>query len=157
MGTGVSATSKQYFVVNRNGKLSLIEPMPRYLKEYATEYNYLFSKIHDCSKILKVDDCNLDLVNNFGNIVRKFLEIHLFFKYPGTYDVLKELPRFFSANKTSIELVNRFCHEGSHGSLERAQRPCELPEEAIKVANIIIEKLQEDKDQFESLVKSIGK
>jgi len=144
---------KRFFVINRYNESSIIEQMPKYLKDYATEYNYLFSKILYCSRIQKVDDNNYDLIINFSNIARKFLEVHLYFKYPDASD--DKLQRFFLYDGIAVELINRLCNEGSHCSLEQAQKVDQMPE-AILAAKKIIEKLKEDKDQYNALLKSIG-
>jgi hypothetical protein len=96
---------------------------------------------------------NYDLIINFGNIARKFLEIHLFFKYP--YFSNDKIFRFFANDEISGELINRLCNESSHFSLERAQRCDEIPE-AVTAAKKIIDKLKEDKEQFDSLIKSLN-
>jgi wobble nucleotide-excising tRNase len=145
---------KRFFVINRTGDKSIIEVMPNYLKVYATEYNYLFSKILECSQIEIINDNNHELIYNFGNIARRFFEIHLYFKYPDNSK--NKLQRFFANDTVAAELINRFYNETSHGSLERAQRIGEIPE-AIPTAKIIIEKLKQDSEQFEALLRSIGK
>jgi len=145
---------KRFFIINRHLESSRIEQMPKYLSDYATEYNYLFSKILDCSKIQNVDDSNFDLIVNFGNVARRFLEIHLYFKFPDTDD--GKIHRFFANDEITAELINRLCNEGSHGSLEQAQRVGEIPE-AIPAAKKIIEKIEEDNAQYNSLLKSIGR
>jgi len=144
---------KRYLIVNRRIETSSIEVMPNYLRDYATEYNFLFSRILYCSRIQNVDDSNFDLIANFGSTARRFLEIHLYFKFPDIDDDSK-IRRFFANDEIAAELVNRLCNEGSHGSLEQAQRMSELPE-VVPVAKKIIDKLQEDIDQFNSLLMSI--
>lgn len=148
------SVEKGYYIIQRNGERSSIQVMPKYLSEYATEYNYLFSRILECSEIEAVDDSNHDLVYNFGNTARRFLEIHLYFKYPDMSESSEKLRKFFGADVVTSELINRLCNESSHGSLEQAQKIGELPE-SILVAKKIIIKLQEDTEQYESLSKSI--
>jgi len=114
----------------------------------------LFSKILYCSRIQHVDDSNFHLIANFGSTARRFLEIHLYFKFPDADDDSK-IRRFFANDEIAAELINRLCNEGSHGSLEQAQRVGESPE-AIPAAMKLIEKLQVDIEQFNSLLKSIG-
>lgn len=151
----LSSVEKRCFIIQRSGELSLIRKMPKYLSEYATEYNYLFSRILECSKIETVDDSNHELIYNFGNTARRFLEIHLYFKYPDTSESTEKLRKFFVTDEIAAELINRLCNENSHGSLEQAQKVGELPE-SIPVAKKIIEKLQEDAEQYNSLLTSIG-
>ncbi|NLC92087.1 MAG: AAA family ATPase, partial [Treponema sp.] len=149
------SVEKRYFVIQRKGELSTIQKMPKYLSEYATEYNYLFSQIYKCSQIETIDDSNHDLICNFGNIARRFLEIHLYFKYPDMSDCADKLRKYFKTDDIAAEMINRLCNESSHGSLEQAEKVDELPE-AIYVAKKIIKKLQEDTEQYSSLLNSIS-
>lgn len=148
---------KQYFIINRQGHYSELKKMPKYLKEYGTEFNYLFSSIYRCSLITTVDDTNYELFYNFGNNARKFLEIYLYFKYPDYTHTNDKLERFFGENKVPPILIDRVNNEYSHlsGSVERAAMPVEVPEMAL-VAKSIIEKLkEEDSDQYSALMSSI--
>ncbi len=73
---------RQFFLVVRQDKVATIQIMPKYLKEYITEFNYLFHQIYKCSEMAVVDDSNYTAFYNFGNNARKFLEIYLYYKYP---------------------------------------------------------------------------
>lgn len=149
------SVEKRCFIIQRSGEISSIQKMPKYLSEYATEYNYLFSRILDCSKIETIDDSNHDLIYNLGNTARRFLEIHMYFKYPDTSDFTEKLRKFFGTDEIAAELIIRLCNESSHGTLEQAQRVGELPE-SIPAANKIIKKLQEDTEQYKSFLTSIS-
>lgn len=151
----LKSCEKQYFIINRQGHYSTILPMPRYLKDYGTEFNYLFSCIYKCSCITTVDDTNFELFYNFGNNARKFLEIYLYFKYPDFSE--DKLQRFFGENKVPPILTDRINNEYSHlkGSIERAAMPVEVPE-MVSTAKLIIEKIKEDSDQYAALMNSIG-
>ncbi|MHA0856446.1 AAA family ATPase [Paenibacillus sp. CMAA1364] len=147
--------SKQYFIINRQGHYSTILLMPRYLKEFGTEFNYLFSCIYKCSCITTVDDSNYELFYNFGNNARKFLEIYLYFKYPDFSE--DKLERFFGDDKVPPILIDRINNEYSHlqGSIERATMPVEVPE-MVSTAKLIIDKVKEDGDQYSAFMRSIG-
>ncbi|WP_145329933.1 AAA family ATPase [Paenibacillus xylanexedens] len=147
--------SKQYFIINRQGHYSTLLLMPKYLKEFGTEFNYLFSCIHQCSCIDTVDDSNFHLFYNFGNNARKFLEIYLYFKYPDFSE--DKLERFFGEDKIPSILIDRINNEYSHlqGSIERAAMPVEVPE-MVSTARLIIDKVKEDAEQYTALMKSIG-
>jgi len=151
----LKSCEKQYFIINRQGHYSTILSMPRYLKDYGTEFNYLFSCIYKCSCITTVDDTNFELFYNFGNNARKFLEIYLYFKYPDFSE--DKLQRFFGENKVPPILTDRINNEYSHlkGSIERAAMPVEVPE-MVSTAKLIIEKIKEDSDQYAALMNSIG-
>lgn len=147
-----------YFLVNRKDKISELLPMPKYLKEYITEFNYLFEQIFRCSKIDRVDDSNYTLFYNFGNNARKFLEIFLFYKYPDLDCQTKKMEKFFGANKVPAILTDRINNEYSHlfGVLERGGFPVQVPE-MNSTAKLILKRIKElDKEQYKSLMSSIG-
>jgi wobble nucleotide-excising tRNase len=148
---------KKYFIINRQGCYSTILQMPNYLKEYGTEFNFLFSCVYKCSCITTVDDANYHLFYNFGNDARKFLEIYLYFKYPDSSSTDDKLKRFFGENKVPYILTNRINNEYSHlqGAIERAAMPIEVPE-MVSTAKLIIEKVKEDSDQYVAFLNSIG-
>jgi wobble nucleotide-excising tRNase len=151
----LKSCEKQYFILNRQGQYSMLLQMPKYLKEYGTEFNYLFSCIYKCSCITTVDDTNYELFYNFGNNARKFLEIYLYFKYPDFSE--DKLQRFFGEDRIPPILVERINNEYSHlaGSVERAAMPVEVPE-MVSTAKLIIDKVKEDSNQYQALMNSIG-
>ncbi len=94
----------QYYFIERGVKKSIetseIKKLPKCLERYTTEFNYLFEQIYKFKNIDDTynEDLKISLVYNFGNNLRKFLEIYLFFKYPNEIKSLdKELiKRFFN-------------------------------------------------------------
>ena len=150
-------TEMAYFLINRKDKESEILPMPKHLKEYNTEFNYLFEQVYQCSEIDNIDESNYTIFYNFGNNARKFLEIYLYYKYPDFSDSMVKMERFFGDDSVPAILIDRVNNEYSHlcGAFERGLKPVEAPE-MQKIANSIIKKLKEDKDQFNSLLDSIG-
>lgn len=151
-----SSVSKGYFLIERVGKVSRIIKMPKYLSNNATEFNYLFSAIYKCSQCESVTDDNYDILHSFGNNARKFLELLLFFYYPDdSEDLLPKLKLFFETEEIPPILMDRVFNEGSHSSsLERASNLFIDPE-TIPVAKKIIEKLSENRVQFNALLKSV--
>jgi wobble nucleotide-excising tRNase len=148
---------RAFFLINRNEKISQILPMPKYLKEYITEFNFLFEQVYKCAEIHSVDDSNYTVFYNFGNNARKFLEIYLYYKYPDSSKDIEKLKKFFGTDQVPAILTDRINNEYSHlcGVFERGATPVEVPE-MKKTANLIIERLKADEDQFNSLLKSIG-
>ena len=148
---------KAYFVVSRQDKTSTIEKMPKYLKDYVTEFNYLFHQIHKCAEINVVDDTNYTTFYNFATNARKFFEIYLYYKYPDKGMTSETLQLFFGAEKIPAVLTDRINNEYSHlcGVFERGSTPVEVPEMQT-AAQQIIERLKEDKDQYSALLKSVG-
>lgn len=148
---------KGYFVVARQDKTSSIGVMPMYLKEYVTEFNYLFHQIHMCAAIDSIDDTNYTTFYNFGNNARKFFEVYLYYKYPDQGMTEETLRLFFGEEKIPAVLTDRINNEYSHlcGMFERGATPVEVPE-MHTAARQIIEKLKEDKNQYSALLKSVG-
>lgn len=148
---------KGYFVVVRRDTLSTLQVMPKYLKEYVTEFNYLFHQIFKCASIEVVNDTNYVTFYNFSNNARKFFEIYLYYKYPDQGMTEDTLRLFFGDEKIPAVLIDRINNEYSHlsGVFERGATPIEVPE-MHTAARQIIARLEEDKDQYAALLKSIG-
>ncbi len=153
----MKALSKQYFLIEREGKLSKLLKMPNYLARNATEFNYLFSIIYKCSKCENVTDDNYDMLYGFGNSARKFLEMLLYFQFPDdSEELLPKLKRFFKDEEIPPILMDRMFNEDSHGSSPERSLKVDVDPETIPVAKKVIEKLQENKAQFNALLNSIG-
>lgn len=167
----------QYYFIERGVKKSIetseIKKLPKCLERYTTEFNYLFEQIYKFKNIDDTynEDLKISLVYNFGNNLRKFLEIYLFFKYPNEIKSLdKELiKRFFNDayqsdnidenQKIIAGVINRYQNEYSHlrEVLSRGMQPIDI-EEAKKIAEFILKTIeQNDKQQYKALVESIGK
>lgn len=155
-GAGSNKTS-EYFTTNRVNSSSQIKIMPDYLKNYVTEFNYLFSEIYKCSQLEHIDDGNYTAFYNFGNNARKFFEIYLYYKYPDRGMTDETIEKFFGDDIPAI-LTNRINNEYSHlaGVFERGSTPVEIPEMQIS-AKLIIECIKKnDPHQYQSLLKSVG-
>ena len=148
---------RQSFLIDRLNQTSTIKLMPDYLKKNATEFNYLFSIIYKCSLCTSVTDENYDMLFSFGNNARKFLEMYLYFKYPiPRNDESEYLKKFFAPEDVPPILINRMVNERSHGASPERMMKIDIEPETINVAKKIIEKLQQDSDQYNALLKSIG-
>ncbi|WP_313290599.1 AAA family ATPase [Stutzerimonas nitrititolerans] len=150
--------NSQYITIHRQDKTSSLSLMPRHLKEYVTEFNYLFNQIHTCATIEQVTDENYTAFYNFGNNARKFFETYLYYKYPNKGMSDETLLLFFGRDKVPAVLTDRINNEYSHlcGVFERGSTPVEVPE-MKKSAMVILERLREhDADQYQSLLESIG-
>jgi hypothetical protein len=147
----------QHLIVERKHSHSTLCVMPNYLKEYVTEFNYLFHQIHKCASIKAIDDTNYVTFYNFGNNARKFFEIYLYYKYPDQGMTEKTLRLFFGEENIPAVLTDRINNEYSHlcGVFERGSTPIEVPE-MLTAAQQIIEKLKVDNAQYSALLESIG-
>jgi wobble nucleotide-excising tRNase len=160
-GKTKSVSDHEQFMIERNGALSNIMLMPSYLKDYITEFHYLFHQIYKCKDQSAAAD-NHEPFFGFGNNLRKFLEAFLFFKFPyhdDKSDSFERIKKFFGEEEeTAVALINRLNNEFSHLEAipDRGFKPVEIPEIA-KVANYVLDKIYaSDKAQYNSLLKSIG-
>ncbi|MCY3629588.1 MAG: AAA family ATPase [Bacteroidota bacterium] len=150
----------EFFLVEKEEISSSLRLMPKYLKDYQTEFIYLFHQIYRCREA-EASEENHQMFYSFGNNLRKFLEAYLFYKYPyreGSGDASKKLHRFFGEDGTTTALTDRIRHELSHleGIMERGMRPIDIPE-LPRVASFVVDTIKEkDEEQYNSLLRSIG-
>ncbi|MBR8001856.1 AAA family ATPase [Burkholderia vietnamiensis] len=156
-----SVDDNEHFMVERNGPTSNIMLMPSYLKDYITEFNYLFHQIYKCRN-QNAAQGEHEPFYGFGNNLRKFLEAFLFFKFPyhdDKNDAFERIKKFFGdEDPTAVALVNRLNNEFSHleSIPDRGFKPVEIPE-ISKVANFVLDKIYAtDPHQYNALLKSIG-
>ena len=71
----------QYFLLEQRDGLSKLSAMPSHLRDYHTEFNYLFGQVFRCRDPENAKS-DYDAFYNFGNNLRKFLEVYLFYRYP---------------------------------------------------------------------------
>ena len=154
----------EYFIIEveqkQNDKRSTMKLMPSHLKEFITEFNYLFSEIYKFYKPATGDrkrqiENTYNKFYNIPNNIRKFLEYYLFYKYPNSSNPLENLDKLFDNNIPA--LLNRIVNEFSHLTyIDRGWNPMDVPE-IEKCVKIVIEKIKEkDSEQFEALKASIG-
>lgn len=148
---------REFFLVERSGNSSQICLMPGYLKNYVTEFNYLFHQIYKCATAESIGDGNYHEFYNFGNNARKFLEIYLYYRYPNGIEGDDKLLKFFGEDSVPAIFTDRVNNEYSHlcGVFERGASPIEVPEMKT-VAQQIISKIKDDVDQYSALLQSIG-
>tara|TARA_R110002051_G_scaffold81751_1_gene145903 strand:- start:50373 stop:51512 length:1140 start_codon:yes stop_codon:yes gene_type:complete len=151
-------TKTSYFIIERNDQNSTIKEMPNYLKEYVSEFNYLFGQIYKCSTLENVNDESYTAFYNFGNNARKFLELFLYYKYPDSTIHIDKMKKFFGDEAIPTVFTDRINNEYSHlsGTFERGEAVVEVPE-MNTAAKLIIERIKTlDNDQYEALLNSIG-
>jgi len=154
-----SKNSLKQFIVERINKTNTqLKLAPDYLKNYITEFNYLFNQIYKCSC---EDEETLDnkYQYGFGNNMRKFLEAYLFYKYPShKLSLDQRLDKFFENDTITINLINRVVNEYSHlgEHFDRGLEPIDI--DAIsKIAKAVIAKIEtSDPMQYAALIESIS-
>ncbi|UII34678.1 AAA family ATPase [Fulvivirga ulvae] len=156
--SALNKNKSAYFLISRENENSIIRIMPRYLKEYVTEFNFLFHQIHLCATADADDERRHNLFYNFANNTRKFLEAFLYYKYPNATDQIEKLTKFFGDNRQASAMTDRINNEFSHleGLFERSMTPIDIPE-MKKTAKFILDKIKDkDNEQYEALLLSIG-
>lgn len=153
----------KYYLIEKNittnkETKAILKNMPDYLKNYSTEFIYLFHQIYIVANY-KETDKNYQSFYNFPNIARKFLETYMFFKYPD-YEMNNDqrIQDFFNDDITFKEFLNRINNEFSHGENQpdRLFRPIDIPE-FKKNAKIILNAIENnDWKQYNALLNSIG-
>ena len=149
-----------YFIVETEGSNCGIRMMPKYLKNYQTEFIYLFHQIYKCSDAYSLDE-NQEAYYNFGNNLRKFLDAYLFYWYPdtqGQQNTSERLRLFLGDDAIATSLINRFMNELSHLEeiVDRGMQPIDIPE-INTLANFVLDKMfAKDSDQYNALLASIG-
>lgn len=154
-----------HFLIERRMKQnvagSFIVKMPNHIRDYVTEFNYLFNELYSVYQHVRGDRKKMleNTYNQFYNLpnnIRKFLECYLFYKYPNNENPIDNLYRLFD-NGEIPTLVNRVINEGSHlVYIDRGWKPIDV-EEMEKCVCIIMEKISEkDPEQYNALLESIG-
>jgi wobble nucleotide-excising tRNase len=152
-----------HFIVEKRKKGSdyrcFLSKMPPYLRDYVTEYNFLFKEIYNIAEPFtkgertKYFENNFTLLYNLPNNMRRFLECYLFYRFPNTDHPLKNLGKIFNDNIPA--LVNRVINEYSHLTWgDRGTLVMDISE-AETVAKEIIKVVMEDIEHFEALCDSV--
>ena len=147
-----------HLIIERTAENSCIKLMPNYLKQYITEFNYLFDQIFKCYQTNESEE-NFHIFYNFGNNLRKFLEAYLFYKYPNRAGNTERLKQFIGDDTTSTTITERNNNELSHLEeiFDRSMSPIEIPE-IKKLATFILKKMcAKDEEQLRALLSSINK
>lgn len=154
-----------HYIIEKHKKYelskSVIKLMPAHLRDYVTEYNFLFKEIYEMAKSFNRGErwrCIENQYTQFYNLpnnMRKFLECYLFYRFPNTEEPLKNLPLLFTNHIPP--LVNRVINEYSHLSWgERGTIVMDVAE-AESIAKEILKAIsQKDRDHYLALCKSIN-
>lgn len=148
-----------HFHVFRDSCSSKLLPMPRYLKDYVTELNFLFTEICICATPSNIST-HAQCFYNFGNVLRKFLEAYLFFKYPSTIspdtDHKHRLAKFFGSDKNANPLISRLTNELSHlhGRIDRCAEPIDFSEISTTARYVLSKMKSSDAEQYKCFMES---
>jgi wobble nucleotide-excising tRNase len=151
-----------HFLVLSKADGSHIEEMPAYLRDYVTEFNFLFDEICVCADPANQKNRKHSFYS-FGNNLRKFLEAYLFFKYPSAMgervDHQRRVEQFFKGEVASEPLVQRLVNELSHleERFDRSVQPLDIPETSKLAAFVLTTIRRQDPAQYKCLLESVGR
>lgn len=144
---------------------SYLSKMPTVMRDFSTEYQFLFDRIYQWKKEFdKLNEKSLqgkidNAYTNFydlPNIMRRFLEIHLFYNDPGDKSLATKVSEFIGDETKSIK-INRIVNEFSHTTvLERAMKPITI-KELEHCVDIVLSSLESNNEsQFNNLKNSVS-
>jgi wobble nucleotide-excising tRNase len=147
-----------YYLIERiysdeKEKTSLIE-LPETLKRFKSEYQYLYSIIHEFNKLPSPDYNKLFLL---PNITRRFLESFVNFKISSKDTSFKNnYFRVFGDNSDTL-LVYTFINKLSHTtSFEEVVQHVDYSECVQVIKKVMEQMAQKDKEHYDSLVASVS-
>lgn len=102
---------------NRVANIYELDPL---LKNFDSDYQYLFSKLIDFEDASESERNDLELVYQYPNIARRVLETFLSFKFPSKQHYREKVDAAQKVGKAIRESVYRFTNVQSHGTIREA-------------------------------------
>lgn len=102
-----------YFVKRINEKESLIDKLPKSIKNYSSEYHYLFELIYSFNKQV---DKDIDLALIIPNALRRFVELYTYSRIPGDENTSVDQRAERLWGNQESKRVLKVCHYFSHGN-----------------------------------------
>lgn len=147
--------SRYYSLVSLMGderKNNTITVLDRLLKDFASEYQYLFYLVKKGATAQGVELAELYGLPNVG---RRLLEHFIAFKFPGGIETEKLISRMekLGLDSKTLALLNRFLNIHSHGdAIASAEHDLNLLAESPKIMQAILEVMRkEDNEHVERL------
>jgi wobble nucleotide-excising tRNase len=140
----------------QNTRNSVIEKLDPLLKDYESEYHYLFKIILDASKTT-IDDGGLSQYCSIPNVVRRLLEAFLAFKYPGKGTLRSKLNGLDFDKEKQIR-IDRLLNTLSHkGQIDEPEHDLSLLSETPRVLSDVLELIQyEDKQHYDGMMELLS-
>ncbi len=139
-----------YQMQKLNSQKSVLRTLPDELKNYKSEYIYLFKLINDYKEKIDSGENLYDIL--IPNAIRRFLEIYTLMKIPNEPDSVENRIRELVDDVTQFKLLNHFSH---FTSFEKTTKHDELLMVLPDATNELYELLELDEKHFSSLKKAI--
>ena len=140
-----------YFLIQKvDEENSVIKELPKALKQYKSEYIYLFSLIYEYYQNIISGNETFDIL--IPNALRRFLEIYTLMKVPNESDSVENRIRYLVDDINQFKLLNHFSH---FTTFEKATRYDELMMVLPDATKELIKLLELDPKHYEALKKAI--
>lgn len=144
-------TQSRYYsltsLMSPDGKCATVTVMDKLLKDFASEYQYLFYLV---KKGATAEGKELSELYGLPNVGRRLLEHFIAFKFPGGHgkvDLLTSMRKLEPDSKT-LALLNRFLNIHSHGDgIASAEHDLNLLAETPKVMQAILEVMRKEDEK----------
>lgn len=136
-------------------RCACIQPLDETLKNYKSEYQYLFSRLNLFNS---GDIQDYDWFYIIGNLARRFLEAYLNFKIPNTGDLKSKIDQLDTPSVSNVEKdkLYQLIQEESHGRDSMGALGHKDKSETITAIEILFKLVQEsDPKHFETLQKNV--
>lgn len=151
-----SKTQSRYYsltsLMSPDGKCATVTAMDRLLKDFASEYQYLFHLVKNGAT---AEGKELSELYGLPNVGRRLLEHFIAFKFPGGHGKEELIVRMkkLELDAKTLALLNRFLNIHSHGDgIASAEHDLNLLAETPKVMQAILEVMRkEDKEHVDRL------
>ena len=131
---------------------SVLKALPKSLRNYKTEYIYLFSLIYDYYERIQSGGDIYDIL--IPNALRRFLEIYTLMKIPNEPGSVEKRISQLVDDVNNFKTLNHFSH---FTTFEKATKHDELLMVLPQACKELMKLLKEDNKHYASLKKSIGK
>lgn len=152
IGSIIREEDRSLYIVERQHifqkeRISCLKGMPSLLTEYNSEYHYLYQKIKD---ILNTQDINYEDCYGLPNIVRRFLEAFIGFKYSGS--LRGKICELFD-DECEQRKVYRFVNELSHqDNFDRSINFTDVYMQCKEIVEIVIKAIEKkDPEHYRTL------
>ncbi|WP_409029295.1 AAA family ATPase [Gracilimonas sediminicola] len=142
-----------YFIKRTKSDESEIQSLPKSIKNYKSEYHYLFKLIKE---FYDSDDKDIDDAIILPNVVRRFVELYTYSRLPGNkhQKVDERADRLWGMERS--KRILKVCHYFSHGNdIRKMRKHNEFINDIEFAVSDLIGLLEEDEIHFEELSKSL--
>lgn len=149
------SNTEYYFVKRISDNESSIYRLPKAIRNYKSEYHYLFGELHKFHNSADKED--YETLMNIPNSIRRFVELYTYAKIPGNYKstVDERTDKIFGIEKSKriMKVLHYFSHSNS---INRIMVNSDLLCDIENAVSDLITELETDSLHYEELCKSLN-